>query len=211
MTGSMLDDAFAHHIWATERLIDTCEALDPQQLDAGAPGTYGSIHRTLHHLVESDRWYLRFYQPAEKLGAIEEEPPLSLAELRAEWSRNARAWTQIIASQTDPEADVAERGEDWVFHAPVRLPPGAGDPSRNGPSQPGMHHPVHARHRAARDRRMGLRGGHGTDAHRDAHSGLADDDRQATQGSRAQRRGDPPAIAGGAAADRGPDGGPLPG
>ncbi len=57
MSGSMLDDAFAHHIWATERLIDTCEALDPQQLDAGAPGTYGTIHRTLHHLVESDRWY----------------------------------------------------------------------------------------------------------------------------------------------------------
>ena len=79
MTGSMLDDAFAHHIWATERLIDTCEALDPQQLDALAPGTYGSIHRTLHHLVESDRWYLRFYQPADTLGPIEEEPPLSLA------------------------------------------------------------------------------------------------------------------------------------
>ena len=118
MTGSMLDDAFAHHIWATERLIDTCEALDPQQLDALAPGTYGSIHRTLHHLVESDRWYLRFYQPADTLGAIEEEPPLSLAELRAEWSRNGGAWTQVIASQTDPDADVVERGEDWVFHAP---------------------------------------------------------------------------------------------
>ena len=31
----------------------------------------------------------------------------------------AGAWIQVIASQTDPEADVAERGEDWVFHAPV--------------------------------------------------------------------------------------------
>jgi uncharacterized damage-inducible protein DinB len=119
MTGSMLDDAFAHHIWATERLIDTCEALDPQQLDAGAPGTYGTIHRTLHHLVESDRWYLRFHEPDQKLGAIEEEPPLSLPELRTEWSRNGEAWTQVIANQTDPEADSAEQGDGWVFHAPV--------------------------------------------------------------------------------------------
>ena len=119
MTGSMLDDAFAHHIWATERLIDTCEALDPQQLDAGAPGTYGTIHRTLHHLVESDRWYLRFHEPDAQLGAIEEEPLLSLPELRTEWSRNGEAWTQVIANQTDPEADSAEQGDGWVFHAPV--------------------------------------------------------------------------------------------
>ena len=119
MTGSMLDDAFAHHIWATERLIDTCEALDPQQLDAGAPGTYGTIHRTLHHLVESDRWYLQFHEPGNNLGAIEEEPPLSMPELHAEWKRNGEAWTQVIADQTDPEADSAERGDGWIFHAPV--------------------------------------------------------------------------------------------
>lgn len=119
MTRSMLDDAFAHHIWATQRLFDTCEALDPKQLDAGAPGTYGSIHRTLHHLVESDRWYLHFHPAGEDLGAIEEEPRLSLPELRAEWHRNGEAWTEVIATQTDPEADSAERGEDWVFHAPV--------------------------------------------------------------------------------------------
>ncbi len=119
MSGSMLDDAFAHHIWATERLIDTCEALDPQLLDAGAPGTYGTIHRTLHHLVESDRWYLRFHTPDEKLGAIEEEPPLSLPELRTEWHRNREAWAEVIANETDPEADSAERGDGWVFHAPV--------------------------------------------------------------------------------------------
>jgi uncharacterized damage-inducible protein DinB len=88
-------------------------------LDAGAPGTYGTIHRTLHHLVESDRWYLHFHEPGVQLGAIEEEPPLSMPELRAEWNRNGEAWTRVIATQTDPEADSAERGDGWVFHAPV--------------------------------------------------------------------------------------------
>lgn len=119
MTGSMLDDAFAHHIWATERLIDTCETLSAEQLDAGAPGTYGSIHSTLHHLVETDRWYLHFFHVDGQLETIEEEPPLSLGELRAELNRNGEAWTHVIANQTDAEADVVERGKDWVFHAPL--------------------------------------------------------------------------------------------
>src|SRR5580765_4286145 len=96
-----------------------CEGLDPAQLNAGAPGTYGSIHQTLHHLVESDRWYLRFHRPENALGTIEEEPLLSLPELRTELNRSGGAWIEVIANHTDPEADVAERGEDWVFHAPV--------------------------------------------------------------------------------------------
>ena len=41
MTTSLLGDAFAHHIWATERLIDECAALTPEQPKAPAPGTNG--------------------------------------------------------------------------------------------------------------------------------------------------------------------------
>ena len=32
MTTSLLDDAMAHHIWATQRLIDACTDLTPEQL-----------------------------------------------------------------------------------------------------------------------------------------------------------------------------------
>lgn len=35
---TLLDDAMAHHIWATERLIDTCAELSADQLNASAPG-----------------------------------------------------------------------------------------------------------------------------------------------------------------------------
>jgi uncharacterized damage-inducible protein DinB len=44
---SLLDDAFAHHAWATTRLIDACLRLTPEQLATGVPGTYGSILETL--------------------------------------------------------------------------------------------------------------------------------------------------------------------
>jgi uncharacterized damage-inducible protein DinB len=51
MTTSLLSAAFAHHIWTTERLIDECAALTPEQLTTSGPGTYGSIIDTLRHLA----------------------------------------------------------------------------------------------------------------------------------------------------------------
>ena len=58
MSRSLLEDAFAHHVWATMRLIDACIPLSPQQLETDVPGTYGSILQTQRHLVGSDAWDL---------------------------------------------------------------------------------------------------------------------------------------------------------
>jgi uncharacterized damage-inducible protein DinB len=41
MTTSVLSDAFAHHVWATERLIDACAALTPEQLTTPVPDHRG--------------------------------------------------------------------------------------------------------------------------------------------------------------------------
>ncbi len=43
---TLLDDAFAHHVWATRRTIDACASLDPSQLETTMPGTYGSNPQT---------------------------------------------------------------------------------------------------------------------------------------------------------------------
>jgi len=64
MTAALLRDAFAHHLWATGRLIGACTALTPEQLNTPVPGTYGSIVATLGHLVYSDSWYLSFFVDA---------------------------------------------------------------------------------------------------------------------------------------------------
>ena len=54
MTRSLLEDAFAHHVWATEQLIDACLALSSEQLASEVTGTYGSILSTMRHLVGAD-------------------------------------------------------------------------------------------------------------------------------------------------------------
>lgn len=117
MTVSMLSDAMAHHVWATERLIDECASLTPAQLVTPCPGTYGSILGTLRHVVSSDGWYLSFFR--EQPAPIDEEADVSLAELRSAIERNGAAWTEVLARQSDPEEDVPEQGDGWEFHAPA--------------------------------------------------------------------------------------------
>jgi len=120
MTTSLLNDAFAHHIWATERLIDGCAALSPEQLKTPAPGTYGSVKDTLRHLVTTDSWYLTFF-PGERPAPVDEEAELSLAELRSMITSNGIAWAELLAGELDAETDVVEHGDGWDFHSPLGL------------------------------------------------------------------------------------------
>ena len=117
MTTSLLDDAFGHHIWATERLIDECAALTPEQLRTPAPGTYGSMVDTFRHLVSADCWYLTFFRDEPQL--IEEGAEASLAELRSAMTSNGKIWMELLAGGLDGEAEMVEQGDGWDFHAPT--------------------------------------------------------------------------------------------
>lgn len=82
---------FAHHLWATEALIDHLSDLPPERLDAAVPGTYGSMLQTLTHLIEADERYLvrlRESRPAPypNRGAV------PLDELRQELREHAKRW-----------------------------------------------------------------------------------------------------------------------
>lgn len=88
MATSLLDDAIAHHIWATERVIDESAALTPEQLKTPAPGTYGAIVDTLRHVVITDCWYLTFFR--EESPAIDEGAEASLAALRSAITSNGQ-------------------------------------------------------------------------------------------------------------------------
>ncbi len=119
MTASPLYDAFAHHIWATEHLIDACAELTPEQLRASAPGTYGPILGTFGHLIGSDAWYLSFFR--EPPATLAEDESVTLADMRAAMTTNGAAWMELIAGDLDPDTDVPEHGDGWIFHAPVGL------------------------------------------------------------------------------------------
>jgi len=55
---SVLTTLFAHNTWANLKLLDFCEHLSDEQLDATAIGCFGSIRDTLHHIVGAEVSYV---------------------------------------------------------------------------------------------------------------------------------------------------------
>ena len=110
MTKTLLDDAFAHHVWATLRVMDACDALSPEQIGTTASGTYGSILDTMRHLVGADASYL-FVVTRERVPNIDEEE-MDLAELRAVMERNGKAWSQLLSDGVDPSEVLVRTWDD---------------------------------------------------------------------------------------------------
>jgi uncharacterized damage-inducible protein DinB len=106
-TSDVLRAMFAHHLWATERLIDALEGLGPEPLDARIDGTYGSTMQTLTHLVDADERYLqRLTTPT--VPSREDADTRPLADLRTEMREHGDRWAGML--------DALDRGD---LHAAV--------------------------------------------------------------------------------------------
>ena len=120
MTRPILADAFAHHVWATQRLIDTCIGLTPEQLATFEPGTYGTIIETMRHLVGADASYL-FVLSGGRYPEVE-EAAMSLGELRAVMERDGPAWQEVLLADPDPDLVVVRHRDDGSeAHAPLGI------------------------------------------------------------------------------------------
>jgi uncharacterized damage-inducible protein DinB len=121
MSRSLMADAFAHHVWATVRLIDTCSGLRPKQLEIAVPGTYGSILKTMRHLVGADSWYLVDIT-GDRTRRIEEDH-MGLPELRAVIESDGPAWSVLLAQDPDPDVVVTEVDEEDGYEkdAPIGI------------------------------------------------------------------------------------------
>jgi len=110
MSRSLLDDAFAHHVWASLRLIDACLSLTPEQLDATVPGTYGSILETMRHVVGGDTYYLSHLtgDPAREV----DSEHMDLRDLRTAMQADERTWIELLAQDLDADAVVKDVDED---------------------------------------------------------------------------------------------------
>ncbi|GHO87376.1 DinB family protein [Dictyobacter formicarum] len=56
-----LPNFFEYNLWANLRLLDACEQLTDEQLDATMIGTFGSVRETLMHLFASEEGYVRSF------------------------------------------------------------------------------------------------------------------------------------------------------
>jgi uncharacterized damage-inducible protein DinB len=120
MTTTPLLDAFRHHAWATDRLLEVCADLSDEQLATTVPGTYGSILETLRHLVGADASYLHLLTDGA-VPALEdaEEAALDLAGMRTLAAGFASAFDSVATSDRDGAEDVVRYRDDGTSsHAP---------------------------------------------------------------------------------------------
>ncbi|HET8568686.1 MAG TPA: DinB family protein [Candidatus Limnocylindria bacterium] len=100
-----------HDIWATLELLAFCSRLAPEQLAWSAPGTYGSVHATLQHVVRAQRGYLQrltgdpprevWMSPGGRDVPAPHERLLPLAELTAKVRTIGDAMERLLASELD--------------------------------------------------------------------------------------------------------------
>lgn len=121
MASSLLDDAFAHHTWATLRLLDACAGLTQEQLETDMPGMPGSILLTLQHLVGSDDFDLCVLSPDR--AAADDTKKMNLSGLRLVVERAAEGWARYLQTSPDPDTVVLEvdPGDGFERDAPVGI------------------------------------------------------------------------------------------
>ena len=120
MTTSGLEDAFGHHVWATQRIFETCTSLGREQLTSPVPGTFGSILDTARHIVGSDAWYL-FVLTERRVPQIDEDT-MELHELRAVMDRHGAEWPLVLRDGPDPDTVVSvQRLDGTKSHAPAAI------------------------------------------------------------------------------------------
>ena len=111
MNGTLLE-LFRHKTWATLRLIEHCQGLKDEHLDATIPGTYGTIRDTLRHLVAAEEGYFsiltreRVTHPLMVEGAVIlgelPDAPVPLHELAARIRRLGPRWEDLAQDPALP-------------------------------------------------------------------------------------------------------------
>ena len=81
-----------YNAWANERVYDACAPLSDEERKRRRPSFFGSIHRTLNHILVGDRvWLSRLDGKPHGVTSLDQELYADFAELRAARRRGGRA------------------------------------------------------------------------------------------------------------------------
>jgi uncharacterized damage-inducible protein DinB len=110
MADGVLRVAFAHHSWATIRLIDACRDLSDEQLRFEVVGTLGPIIDTVRHVVNGDTGYLEILTADVASETVGDD--MSLDRFKRAAERNQARWDTFLSQSVDPDAIVREIDPD---------------------------------------------------------------------------------------------------
>jgi uncharacterized damage-inducible protein DinB len=87
-----------YNAWANERLYGACSELADAERKAARPAFFGSIHRTLNHLLVADRiWISRLVGKAHGIAGLDQELYGDFNELRTARGQEDRRLVTVVA------------------------------------------------------------------------------------------------------------------
>jgi len=102
---------FPHNSMMTRRLLEACRQLSPEQLDATATGTYGTIGATLVHIANAQEGYAARLLDTERPERLSEDRFPGF-EVLAERFAHGDAQLEEAASLGDQDRKVEVIGDD---------------------------------------------------------------------------------------------------
>jgi uncharacterized damage-inducible protein DinB len=123
MNGALLE-LYRHKTWATLRLIEYCQNLADEHLDATIPGTFGTIRATLWHLVDGEEGYLSIVTRSHLTEPLADYPVMlqdlpdgsvSLGELAERIRLLGARWEILAQDSAAPGREVFSR-DGWRMY-----------------------------------------------------------------------------------------------
>lgn len=116
---SVLTKLFDHNTWANLKLLDFCEGLSDDQLDATAIGCFGSIRDTLLHIVSAEVDYVNLVN--DKLSEVplpsDQFPGLEVLKEGVRWAGD-ELLQLAISARADTIVRVM-RPQEPIFEYPL--------------------------------------------------------------------------------------------
>ena len=115
--GHALHDLARHNAWATEQVLTFCKGLDPSQLNATSPGTYGTIIELLRHIIDSEASYLFRVSGIWPAFPWPRGEAVGLDLLSERAATLAATWEQFLAGDVDTEQLGEAKGDGGTVFA----------------------------------------------------------------------------------------------
>jgi uncharacterized damage-inducible protein DinB len=112
-------ELYRHKTWATLRLIEYCQNLADEHLDARTPGTFGTIRETLHHLVGAEEGYFRLVTGERLPDPLADGSVVPLDQLAERIRRLGPRW-EVLAEDTEAPGREVTTSDGWRL--PAALP-----------------------------------------------------------------------------------------